>query len=78
MTRADEEKKCFESSTGGRFMTYHLDGPEWVIRISEYPTAVAISIALDRPAVGREVDELYREISAAAPGRAMFSTSVSL
>jgi hypothetical protein len=55
-----------------------MDGPEWVIRVSEYPEAVAVTIALDRPAVGREVEELYRAISQICPGRAIHATSVTL
>jgi len=69
---------CFAEQTGARLATVHMDGPEWVIRVSEYPEAVAVTIALDRPAVGREVEELYRAISQICPGRAIHATSVTL
>ena len=74
----EADRLCYEERIGARVATIHMDGPEWIIRISEYPEAVAVSIALHRPAVGREIDALYRAISQACPGRAIHAISVTL
>ena len=57
------EAFCHETSVGGTYRTLQSDGPGWVARVLEYDETVRFEIAMEHM-LGREVDDLWKRVSA--------------
>ena len=75
-TGASSAPACRVEVCGDRWLTAHCEGPDWLVRALEHEASVTVHVELGRALSGREVEAMYGEIVALAPGAAVFSASV--